>query len=151
MDQQTNNTATGSLVVRVTTARGAIPLEGATVSIYNYLPNLTEGRGDIISVHKTDRSGLTEKIELPAPPRSQSQAPNSTTRPYSTYTIGVFYDGYYDQLYVNVPVFDGVTAVQSADLIPLPENGRNDGIAAPDTRFYESENSMLYNGGGQMT
>ena len=40
----------GYMIVRVTTARGAIPLENAIVTVHNYDPEFESGRGDIISV-----------------------------------------------------------------------------------------------------
>ena len=50
-----NNTGYGYMIVRVTTARGAIPLKGATVTISNNDPEFEKGRGDIIAVFTTTR------------------------------------------------------------------------------------------------
>ena len=36
------------------------------------------------------------------------------------------------------PIFDGIVAVQPADLIPLPENGRTDSRTPDGERFFES-------------
>lgn len=128
----------GYIIVRVTTANGAIPLEDALVVVKNYNPG-----NDVVSVKKTDLSGLTEKIALPAPARSGSLAP-SNVQAYSTYNIEINKDGYNPQSYINVPVFDGITAVQSADLVPLPENGETDRANPYNPGiFYESENPFL--------
>ena len=128
----------GYVIVNVTTARGAIPLEDATVRIFNYENN--GDNGSLIVTRKTNSSGRTDRIPLPAPPRSSSLSPGNG-RSYSTYNIDAQYDGYYTQYYVNVPIFDGVTAIQNVDLVPVAENGR--GGQTLDSRFYESENPNL--------
>ncbi len=130
-------TGVGYVIVNVTTARGAIPLPGATVRIFNY-----EDGGDngaLIITSKTDSSGRTEKIPLPAPPRSASLSPGNG-KSYRTYNIDAQYDGYYNQYYINVPVFDGITAVQNVDLVPIAENGTDTTL---DSRFYQNENPNL--------
>lgn len=127
----------GYVIVNVTTARGAIPITGATVRIFNY-ENGGEN-GSLVVTTKTNSSGRTDRIPLPAPPRSSSQAPGNG-RSYSTYNIDAQYDGFYNQYYINVPIFDGVTAIQNVDLVPLAENGRDQTL---DSRFYENENPNL--------
>lgn len=137
------NLGIGYLIVRVTTAQGAVPIEGATVYVFDYNPEDSKKNGNVVAVRKTDYSGLTGRIPLPAPPRSMSQSRGDGTKPYSNYNINVDYDGYYLQSYINVPIFDGVVAVQVADLIPLPEDGRVDTNIPDDTQFFESENPDL--------
>lgn len=132
----------GYMIVRVTTARGAIPLEGATVAVHNYDPEFELGRGDVISVRQTNSSGLTEKFVLPAPPRSLSQSPGNG-KSYQTYNISVTLPGFYQKNYVNVPVFEGITAIQNADMIPLPDNGQTDRFTVEDNIFFETENHAL--------
>lgn len=128
----------GYLIVRVSTARGAIPLEGAQVDVRSNPPDLTNGRGDVIASQISGRDGRTAPLPLFAPPRSQSMQPGSST-PYSTYTVEVFLEGYTNQTYQNVPIFDGVVAIQPAILIPLPENARTDSRTPDGERFFESE------------
>ena len=124
------NVGYGYMIVRVTTARGAIPLEGATVTVSNYAPEFESGRGDAIAVYTTNSSGLTERFALPAPPRALSMSPGNG-KSYQTYNISVAKDGYYQQYYINAPVFEGITAIQNADMIPLPDNGQTDNFT-PD-------------------
>ncbi len=134
-------TGLGYLVVHATTARGAIPLEGARVHIKQGNDNLDEANGDVLYSAVTGRDGNTEKIPLYAPPRADSQSPQaagSYQRPYGSYHVDVYLEGYYNQSYFDVPVFDGITSVQNSDMIPLPENGRPDGAAPDDQRFFES-------------
>lgn len=132
-----NDTGVGYVIVNVTTARGAIPLEGATVRIFDYSDR--GENGELVITTKTNSSGRTEKIPLPTPPRSSSLSPGNG-RSYRTYNIDAQYDGYYNQYYINVPIFDGVTAVQSVDLVPISENGTDTTL---DSRFYENENPNL--------
>lgn len=135
-------TGYGYMIVRVTTARGAIPLENAIVTIHNYDPEFESGRGDIIAVYTTGRSGLTERIPLPAPSRELSMSPGGG-KSYGSYNLSVTKEGYYQQYYSGVPIFEGITAIQSADMIPLPDNGQTDNFAVEDNIFFEGENPAL--------
>ena len=140
-----NSPGLGYMIVRVTTARGAIPLGGALVTVSNYAPEFESGRGDVIAVYKTDSSGVTEKFALPAPPRALSMSPGNG-KSYQTYNISVEKDGYYSQNYINAPVFDGITSIQSADMIPLSDNGQTDNFDPDANRFFETENPSLESG-----
>ena len=142
MNSQEMNTGYGYMIVRVSTARGAIPLEDATVTVHNYDPEFENGRGDVIAVYTTGRSGLTERFALPAPPRELSMSPGNG-KSYQSYNLTVKKEGYGDQQYINVPVFEGITAVQNADLIPLSENGQTDRYQYGSGQFFESENPKL--------
>lgn len=132
----------GYIIVRVTTARGAIPLEGATVTVNNYDPEFENGRGDVIAVYATDASGLTKRFQLSAPPRALSASPGNA-KPYETYGISVTKEGYYRQYYVNAPVFEGITSVQNADMIPLADNGQTDRYTSHSDIFFETEDPLL--------
>ena len=138
----TQNSGYGYMVVRVTTARGAIPLENAIVTVHNYDPEFESGRGDVIAVYTTDRAGLTERFALPAPPRELSMTPGNG-KSYETYNLSVTKEGYYQQYYANVPIFEGITAIQNADMIPLPDNGQTDNAKIDDNIFFETENPAL--------
>ena len=128
----------GYLVVRVSAANGAIPLEGAQVSVRGGEPD----NSDFFITKYTGSSGLTEKIELPAPRRALSESPGNG-RPYSLYSIDVFADGYKDLFFVNVPVFDTITSVQPANMIPKPDNKYPDNFAPYDNSVNEGENYKL--------
>ena len=132
----------GYMIVRVTTARGAIPLKDAIVTVHNYDPEFESGRGDIISVYTTNASGLTDRFRLPAPPRELSMTPGNG-KSYETYNLSVTRPGYYQQYYTNVPIFEGITAIQNADMIPLSDNGQTDNFTVDDNRFFETENPLL--------
>ena len=131
MEQERSTAASGrgSLVVQVTTANNAIPLEGAAVTV----------RGEDGSVRyelRSGRDGRTDRIALPAPSREESQRP-SAGRPYAVYSIEIALSGYEKAFYTNVPVFDGITAVQQANLIPTPENGFPDGFTLNEGMRFE--------------
>lgn len=136
------NSGYGYMIVRVTTARGAIPLEDAVVTVHNYVPEFKSGRGDFIAVKTTNASGLTERFTLPAPPRSLSMSPGNG-RSYETYNVSVAKDGYYQQYYINAPIFEGITAIQNADMIPLADNGVSDRFGENKGIYFETENPAL--------
>lgn len=136
------NMGYGYMIVRVTTARGAIPLEGATVTVSNYTPEFENGRGDVIAVYTTNNSGLTDRFALPAPPRALSISPGNG-KSYETYNISVSKDGYAQQYYINAPVFEGITSIQNADMIPLSDNGQTDNFTTEGNIFFETENGAL--------
>lgn len=111
-----NTQGIGYLVVNVSTARGAIPLRGATVTVmYD-----EDGNTSIHSVLTTDMSGKTEKLELPAPSRELSESPGNI-KPYATYTVSAEKEGYYPVTNTGVPVFSGITSIQPIEMLPLAE------------------------------
>ena len=86
------STGVGYLVVKVSTARGAIPLENASVNIRG----AEAVNSGIILSQTTDSSGQTERIALPAPPRILSESPGYPL-PYALYDVDVFLEGYYQK------------------------------------------------------
>lgn len=134
-----NYTESGYLIVNAFTARGAIPIKDATVTVSYYSPSLPSPH----AVLKTDKSGRTPKISLPTPPRelslspspssspSRSQSPSlppsSTSpgdilqRPYALYNIEISKDGFYSVVDIGVKIFAGITAIQNTDLVPRSE------------------------------
>lgn len=137
MDQQTEK-GTGYLVVQVTTANTAVPLSGAHVVISADQP----GDGDVISDLRTDGGGRTERVALETLPRAMSESPG-VAKPYLTYHIEVSAPGYEKAIYQNVPIFDGITAFQQANLIPIPENGFSDGFTQNGATIYQNEENRL--------
>ena len=137
-------TGQGILVFQITTAGGAIPLEGAEVTL-RQSRNPTDPGGDVIAVLSSGRDGKTEALPLPAPARSYSLEPSrdGAPIPYALYNADVRMEGFYKQSYVSIPVFDGVTSIQRASLIPLPENGYEGGTRPDGEMFVEGENPDL--------
>ena len=106
----------GYLVVRVSTALGAIPLESATVNIR---PSTQESSGVIYSL-LSDSDGITPKVALPAPMRELSEHPGEEAA-YSSWNVDVFKEGYIPVSFQNVPVYSSVVSVQPAVLVPMSE------------------------------
>ena len=131
--------AQGFLIVKVSTASGAIPVENVTVIIQG----IEEENKEILKSMLTNRSGLTGKVSLPAPSRELSEAPSPSSKPYSTYNIDVYKEGYYPQHYSGVPIFEGITAVQNARIIPIAEFDGKDPYYTPPQTFEEYENPNL--------
>ena len=136
MNEEISN---GYLIVKVSTASGAIPVEGVTVIVRGN----EEEQADILLSLLTDRDGLTKKVSLPAPARALSGAPSPASKPYSTYNIDVFKEGYYPQHYNRVPIFDGIVAVQNAAIIPISEFDARNPYYSDGQIFEEYENENL--------
>ena len=126
----------GYITVRVSTARGAIPLENAEVTFKKSDKN---DSGVIYRV-LTDINGMTPRIPLEAPLRASSESVGNV-QPYGLYNIEVYSQGYYKQFYENVPVFDGISAIQTAELIPLEKNGVDGNVTYDPIRFFENDGS----------
>lgn len=138
-------TGEGRLLFQVSTAGGAIPLPNAEVTVRR-LRSLTDGSGgEVVAVLYTDEDGKTRVLPLPAPARELSQVPlrDGAPAPYSLYDADVRMGGFYDQLYSRIPVFDGITSIQHATLIPLPDNGVPDGERPDGEIIVEGEPSDL--------
>ena len=128
------NTGTGRLTVTVRSANGALPVEGALVTITL--------DGEIVGVSTSDESGNTEILSIPTPPKSASLSPGFVGLPYSTVFIEVDKDGFYSGQYIQVPIFPDVLTVQPVNLLPLPEFFAGD--TAEGTQFFdESEGYYL--------
>lgn len=108
------NSDYGYLLVNVTAVRQTFPIKNAVVKIASSkLPQ------DVMGTYITDSSGKTERIRLETPRKSLSLTAGSTSLPYADYNISVTADGYAPQYNLNVPVFSGVTSLQTVDLLPL--------------------------------
>ncbi len=111
---QLENPALGTIKTQVFTARGAYPVEQAQVDLYKVFPE-----GDyLISRQYTDRSGQVNPVTVPVYQRSLSESPGDST-PYVSYRIAVTHPGFADAVIEQVPVFEGVTSLQSVNLIPM--------------------------------
>lgn len=137
-------TGRGILVLQITTAGGAIPLEGAEITL-RQSRGPTEAGGDVLAVLYSGRDGKTDPVPLPAPARSYSLEParDGAPVPYALYNADVKLECFYKQSYIRIPVFDGITSIQRASLIPLPENGYEGGSRPDGETFVEGENPDL--------
>ena len=130
-------TSVGNLIVSVYTAGGAIPIEGALVTVRGATPNSS----GVISVLYTDQSGNTPRISLPAPPAAMSESPGNTT-PFASYNIEVDKENFYPRSFINVPVFASTTSIQPVNLIPKTEYEGN-AVIPNEGSVTESQNPNL--------
>lgn len=106
----------GFIRVNVRTGRNSGSIENANVIVTATI----DGNRLILASGKTDLSGTTRTFELPAPSEVYSQAPDPSVRPYSLFDVSVTADGFFNSISVDVPVFSGITSVQSFNMVPLP-------------------------------
>ena len=132
--------SSGFLLVKVATANGAIPIENASVIVQGK----DENNKNVLLSLLTNSDGLTPRIILPAPSADLSQAPSPSSKPYSVYNIDVFKEGYYPQHYNGVPIFQNVTAIQNAQIIPISEFDAQTPYTNDGQIFEEYENPHLY-------
>ena len=112
--------AIGFLIVQTLTANGALPVENAIVYVYSYGDENSSDGSRALYTLKTDNFGRTEKVALGALNKELSLTPEDK-KPYTTYNIVINADGFYESERINVPIFQGITSVQTVDLIPLSE------------------------------
>lgn len=110
------NAGLGTLIIQVYTADQTLPLADAHVLITQ---SGTDGE-TLVKVLKTNRSGKTEPVSLPAPPVENSLTPDAQGRRFYNYNIRVDYPGYYTTENLDVPIFEGQTSIQPVAMIPLP-------------------------------
>ena len=131
-NQEVPRGGTGYLVVQVTTANSAIPLSGAQVTVSS-----SKGGQDVLYELTTGSDGKTPRISLPAPPRGDSQRPSEAPA-FAPYHIAVSLTGYGRAEFNEVPIFDGIIAIQQANLIPTPDNRYPDGFTVNRPDVFEN-------------
>ena len=117
---------TGCIRVHAVTAEGARPVAGAAVTVVR----VVSGEPELVALQTTGDSGETETMTVPAPPPSADQRHPASF----LYDISVSADGYYREHSTDVPVFPGVTSVQTFVLIPLPAGGGT--LSGGDLTYY---------------
>ncbi len=121
--------ASGRLKVRATTA-GLVPVENATVII-----SAASTPDQVLEEVKTNASGLTEEVELPAPSPDYSQEP-STEQPYSEYTIRISSPQYAPVTIQNAEIFPGITALQESTLKAMAPEAASELFVIPPHTLY---------------
>lgn len=113
--------AKGFFVAQVVTSRGAIPVEGASVSI------LPGGKSELIAFRVTDGDGKTSPVTLEAPPQDLANSPSDAT-PFAAYDLRIEHPLYVSLFVRDAQVFAGRTSLQEVEMIPLSK------YVAPDSR-----------------
>ncbi len=108
--------STGYLRGFVTTARGALPVPDAQMII----TRTVEGEELLEQAVRTDQSGYTPLLSLPAVSSIYSQSPDNA-EPFTYYTAYVRATGFYPLKIEKIPLYGGVTSIQPVDLIPVSE------------------------------
>lgn len=123
---------TGRLTFNVTSTIGLIPINDATITIRS-----SGVQDSVIEELRTDSSGQSETVELPAPPFDYSQEPGSN-QPYANYDIVVTAPGYEPTIVNGTEVLPDATAIQPIELTPI-ETGteEEDIVIPPHTLYYE--------------
>lgn len=110
---QTNMSDTGQLQVRVTSSIGFLPVENASIEI-----SYTGDPSSVIEKLSTDKNGVSETIDLDAPPLEYSMEP-SENQPYSEYTIRVSAPDFNTITITGSELMPTVKSIQSVSLTPL--------------------------------
>lgn len=105
----------GNLQVNVTSILGSRPISDATIQI-SYAGEPTS----VIEEIRTDSSGQTESIELPAPPVEYSLTP-SASQPYSEYNIQIIAPGFESIEISGAEILPGQKAIQNISLMPMDD------------------------------
>ena len=105
----------GYLVEKAYMSYAQIPLEDVAVVV-------TSQDGTAIAMRLTGRSGLTERIPIPAPEKAESLEPEEHgQKPFTNITVCA-YKNNFEQIFArNVQIFPDVTTVQNFEMVPLSE------------------------------
>ena len=121
--------STGKLKISLSAASGALPIANAAVQIKAIHK---DGERALLYLLKTDSSGETEPVPLPAPSAALSATPEQIKDSYAVYEVEIFKEGYYPMIAQNVAVFPGITSLQPFSLQPVSEADRlNAGAERP--------------------
>ena len=110
--------ATGYIRMHAYTSFARLPLKDVAVTV-------TATDGTAIATRLTDRSGLTDPIEIPAPDTSAGTSPDSGTVPYTAVNVYARLDGFEQVQNENVQIFPNVVTEQDIEMVPhseLPES-----------------------------
>lgn len=106
-----------TLIFQLSTARSALPVQGASVLVTDPIT----GRNTRLT---TDQSGRTHVLCVTAPPLSWSQSPGNDGRPYSIYHADIRAEGYVPVRLTGIQVFAGQQSLQTVEMIPC-EGGKS--------------------------
>ena len=107
----------GTLIVFVYTARMAIPIKNARVSL------LESSSQNLIGFRLTNEEGLTSAFELDTPNTNLSLSPAEAgdEAPFSVVDILITHPMYQNILVKNVQIFPNRESIQNVNMLPLDE------------------------------
>ncbi len=127
------DTGKGRLQISVINDRNE-PVENADVRLFNTITNTNEQIYDV----RTNSSGMTEWLELSAPPVELSREEENVERPYSEYTALVSADGYEDSNVAGIEILADTESEITVELRTfVPGAGETD-VLIPDHTLYGS-------------
>ena len=116
--------ATGYIRVHAYTSFARLPLKDVAVTI-------TATDGTTIATRLTDRSGLTEPIEIPVPDKSAGTSPDTGIIPYTAVNLFARLEGYEQVENENVQIFPDIITEQDLEMVPhseLPDSWSKIGV-----------------------
>jgi hypothetical protein len=113
--EEINMVNTGSLIVFVLGAGGALPISGARVTIYN----AGDLGGEPVAQLISGENGKTEVIYLPTPQVPLTDLPERRPGIFALYDILVELEGYYNVISRNIPVYPQVLSIQPIYMVPM--------------------------------
>ena len=116
----------GYITVNVRTAGGVLPVGGALITV-------SIDGGGTVAVMLSDPSGTSDVIALDTPPRENSLSPENSGAVASFYTVETNKDGFYPVVNTGIPVYAGVTSIQSVILVPIATG--NVPVPEEETRY----------------
>lgn len=126
----------GFLRVETLSSNGLYPVGNSRVVVCKKL----NGDNYCIYDRMTAASGIVDNLELPAPDKNLSMSPERNGMiPYATYDVYVEHPNFVKTIFENVPIFDGITSIQSVDMVPTV----NSGTEPSPVRILESEPEQL--------
>lgn len=123
----------GTLRVETRTEIGFLPVQGATVTVR------ASGSDQVLEVMRTDESGNTQAVPLPAPDVEYSLVPQEEVRPYATYDLTIESPDMETVRIEGTQIFAGQEAIQEVRTAP-PLSG----FAAGSTELIEIADNTLW-------
>ena len=101
----------GYITLRLTAFDGALPVIGASISIFDM-------DGNMLKSITTDGNGVTERIELPGPPVQTQFDPSSQIKPYTPYIIDIIAQNYRRVVIKGVQIFGESSSTLPVNMMP---------------------------------
>lgn len=126
------NNSTGNLIISVTHSQNTLPIANASF-------NIKDKNGNVVFSGRTDISGKSEKIELPAISKDISERPGTELINSAVfYDVSIEADNYIPFTIKNIPIFEGITTLQNFDMTFFAASP--DGL--PQTISLPTENTL---------
>lgn len=109
--------STGYIRVQTVTSRAEIPIQSATVTVTG---TDQSGARTLLSLQRTDASGLTKAVSIVTPALSNSLSPDQQ-QGWTTVTVTATHPGFEGIIVDGVQIFPGVTTLQKMRMIPLSQ------------------------------